>query len=135
MAPTVPLRPGSPAIDSLPIGLGALEDERGVSRPRDGDRDGFAHCDRGAFEVTCSGADSDGDGLADECDRCPAAADADQADGDGTGNACDPNSCSGIAGAPPGDPALVLLLALAAATASRLRRGRPARGPAHGFIA
>ena len=39
---------GSPAIDS-----GAVcpaEDQRGVSRPRDGDRNGSAACDRGSFE-------------------------------------------------------------------------------------
>lgn len=39
---------GSPAIDS-----GAVcpaTDQRGVSRPRDGDRDGSAACDRGSFE-------------------------------------------------------------------------------------
>lgn len=163
--PTVPLLPGSAAIDSLPIGLCALEDERGVIRPQDGNSDGLARCDRGAFEVTCSGADSDGDGLADECDRCPTKPDADQADGDGDfiadacdncptvantdqadtdgdgiGNACDPNSCSAVAGATaaPGDPAYVLALAAAAALASRLRPGH-ARGarrtPAHGFIA
>ena len=39
---------GSAAIDS-----GAVcpaKDQRGVSRPRDGDRNGSAACDRGAFE-------------------------------------------------------------------------------------
>src|SRR5439155_1233083 len=39
-----------------------------------------------------SSADSDGDGIPDACDNCPAVANANQADadGDGTGDACDP---------------------------------------------
>ena len=118
-----------------------------MSRPQDGDRDGLARCDRGAFEVTCSGADSDGDGLADECDRCPGEADPAQADGDGdfigdacdncpavsntdqadtdgdgTGNACDPNSCAKLGTPASGDLSLVLIPTLLAAAIGAARR-------------
>jgi len=64
--------------------------------------------DRGGFVVALVAApqrdgatDTDGDGLADEADSCPAAANADQADGDGdgVGDACD--TCPGTAAASP----------------------------------
>ena len=89
--PVIPLLPGSPAIDSGPDTGCAATDERGVSRPQDGNRDGIALCDRGAFEVDCSGPDSDGDGVADECDNCPTIANPDQKDsnGNGIGDACE----------------------------------------------
>ncbi|MES2819417.1 MAG: choice-of-anchor Q domain-containing protein [Pseudomonadota bacterium] len=47
--PTHALRPGSPAVDA---GLGSCtrQDQRGASRPRDGDGDGVAVCDLGAYE-------------------------------------------------------------------------------------
>jgi hypothetical protein len=53
------LLPGSPAIDSgadalctytFPFGEGWLTDQLGVQRPVDGDGDGAAHCDMGAYE-------------------------------------------------------------------------------------
>ncbi len=89
--PTVPLLPGSPAIDSLDPALCSATDQRGVPRPQDGNRDGIAACDRGAFEVDCSGPDTDGDGVADECDNCPTIANPDQKDsnGNGIGDACE----------------------------------------------
>ncbi len=90
-APVIPLLPGSPAIDSGPASGCSATDERGVPRPQDGNRDGIAVCDRGAFEVDCSGPDTDGDGIADECDNCPALANPDQSDsnGNGVGDACE----------------------------------------------
>ncbi|MET1080577.1 MAG: choice-of-anchor Q domain-containing protein [Pseudomonas sp.] len=47
--PTHALRAGSPALDA---GLGSCtqHDQRGASRPRDGDGDGVAVCDLGAYE-------------------------------------------------------------------------------------
>ncbi|MCS7249184.1 MAG: hypothetical protein NZ840_13230 [Anaerolineales bacterium] len=41
---------GSPAIDKVLNNLCPAEDQRGVTRPLDGNRDGFAYCDIGAFE-------------------------------------------------------------------------------------
>ena len=48
---TVALESGSPAIDGGNDGTCPPEDERGVARPIDGDGDGTAHCDLGAFEA------------------------------------------------------------------------------------
>jgi CSLREA domain-containing protein len=54
---THPPLPGSPAIDSASFGSSAslfncpATDQRGTSRPRDGDVNGQAVCDAGAFEV------------------------------------------------------------------------------------
>lgn len=44
------LEAGSPAIDSGNPDVCALTDQRGNSRPFDGDEDGFAVCDMGAYE-------------------------------------------------------------------------------------
>ena len=77
--PTHALLPGSPAIDAgNPTACFALDgtpllvDQRGVFRPLDGDGDGTARCDIGAFEYSppC-GPDSDGDGVGDDCDCAP----------------------------------------------------------------
>jgi CSLREA domain-containing protein len=48
------LRPRSPAIDSAGLTCVAT-DQRGISRPQDGDGTGGAACDRGAFEVEGTG--------------------------------------------------------------------------------
>jgi hypothetical protein len=86
------LAPGSDLIDA-----GATADERpgpsvdrdGTERPQDGDGDGIARFDPGAYEAVL--ADADGDGVADSGDNCPAASNPDQADADGDhhGDACD----------------------------------------------
>jgi hypothetical protein len=44
------LQPGSPAIDAGANGGCPATDQRGVARPIDGNRDGSAVCDIGAFE-------------------------------------------------------------------------------------
>jgi predicted outer membrane repeat protein len=44
------LLPGSPMLDSGESQWCPPSDQRGLSRPQDGDADGLAHCDRGAFE-------------------------------------------------------------------------------------
>jgi hypothetical protein len=49
---TVALQPGSPAIDAVEEGCPPPDtDQRGVARPQDGDGDGTALCDVGAFEL------------------------------------------------------------------------------------
>jgi hypothetical protein len=53
LTPSMPLLPGSPAIDTAvdcSLALEPLADQRGVARPVDGDDDGTATCDVGAFE-------------------------------------------------------------------------------------
>ncbi len=78
---------GSPALDAIPSSDPDCKgtDQRGVKRPQGG------ACDIGAFEVA-STADSDGDGVSDAEDNCPAVANPDQLDSDGDtfGDACDP---------------------------------------------
>jgi len=89
--PTMLLLSGSPALDSLDAALCSAADQRGVARPQDGDEDGVAVCDRGAIELDCTGPDTDGDGLAGECDNCPNVANPNQQDsnGNGIGDACE----------------------------------------------
>jgi CSLREA domain-containing protein len=48
---TLALLPGSPAIDAGNNGTCETTDQRGVARPYDGDKNGSAICDMGAFEV------------------------------------------------------------------------------------
>ncbi len=48
---TLALLPGSPAIDAGNNGTCEANDQRGVARPYDGDQNGSAVCDMGAFEV------------------------------------------------------------------------------------
>lgn len=45
------LLPGSPAIDAGDDALCPATDQRGVSRPLDGDEDGTPQCDIGAYEL------------------------------------------------------------------------------------
>ncbi|HSA59373.1 MAG TPA: choice-of-anchor Q domain-containing protein [bacterium] len=79
---TVALAPASAAAEAGDNASCALTDERGVTRPQGAD------CDLGAFELV---VDTDGDGVSDDVDNCPAASNADQADGDadGVGDVCD----------------------------------------------
>lgn len=58
LTPTHALLPESASIDSGDDSLCPATDQRGVPRPHDGDGDGTATCDRGAFEVSsCQGVD------------------------------------------------------------------------------
>ncbi len=51
---TMALGPGSSAIDTGDDGLCTATDQRSVARPQDGDGDGVAHCDVGAYELEFS---------------------------------------------------------------------------------
>lgn len=79
--PTHLLVPGSPAINAVGGGCPPpSEDQRGLTRPQG------AVCDIGAVEV----GDFDSDGIADNLDNCPGAANLNQKDtnGDGIGDVC-----------------------------------------------
>lgn len=87
---------GSPALEGgNPAGctdaddIALTTDQRGFTRPVDGDGDGTSTCDIGAFEVQLE-TDEDGDGIPDVSDNCPTVSNPDQADvnGDGFGDAC-----------------------------------------------
>lgn len=84
VTPTHALLEGSPAIDAAPT-CEVATDQRGVTRPQ-GD-----YCDIGAYELEVAAVDTDGDGVTDDVDNCPATANPDQADadGDGVGDVCD----------------------------------------------
>jgi CSLREA domain-containing protein len=90
------LLPGSAALDAL-TGFCPATDQRGFARPYDGNGDGTAVCDIGAYETAPAGADFDGDGIGDLDDNCVAVANADQinTDGDRPGDACD--NCPSVA--------------------------------------
>ena len=126
--PTPTLAPldDSPVIDSADAAWCASEDQRGVTRPVDGDGDGTARCDRGAVERACAGADGDGDGTPDACDNCPVDANSDQSDldGDGTRDACDSLACGSVPRSRGRVAASVLPLAAALAACTRIRRER-----------
>lgn len=61
--PTHALLPDSPAIDAGNPGTCPPADQRGVARPQDGNGDGVAVCDIGAFEVVPAGSPPPGPGL------------------------------------------------------------------------
>jgi len=142
-AATHALLPGSPAIDSGVADKCDTKDQRGFARPVDGNHDGISACDRGAYELTCTGSDGDGDGIADGCDNCADVANPDQSDwnGNGTGDACDTLACGAVPGVDRGRAAAIGTLAwlspvlgIAALLGLRKRRSlglipAPARGP------
>ena len=70
------------------ICIGPDDDLEGTERPQDGDGDGTATADMGAYEL---GEDTDGDGHPDKSDNCRVVPNADQkdTDGDDIGDACE----------------------------------------------
>lgn len=56
---TFPLKDGSPAIDHGTNNGCPPTDQRGVARPQDGDNDGIATCDIGAYEARAHSGDTD----------------------------------------------------------------------------
>ena len=84
--------PASAGIDAGDNDGCPASDQRGQPRPVDGDGDGIAQCDVGAYE-RCAAvpADYDCDGLPDASDNCPTVYNASQADanGDLKGDACE----------------------------------------------
>jgi hypothetical protein len=108
------LLPASPAIDSAVADKCDTKDQRGFARPVDGNHDGIPACDRGAYELTCTGSDGDGDGIADVCDNCANVPNPDQGDwnGNGTGDACDTLACGAVPGVDRGRAATTGTLAL-----------------------
>ena len=71
---------GGPAIDAVPVASCATAgDQRGVTRPQDGDDNTLADCDIGAFELQPPPPVEDGDGDGDgDGDEAPVATAADQ---------------------------------------------------------
>ena len=97
--PTHALRTSSPAVDAGNSGGCADQDgnllgtdQRGVARPLDGDGNGAAACDIGAYELWPAQPDPDGegDGVPDGQDNCPFVFNPGQedSDGNGVGDAC-----------------------------------------------
>jgi len=96
------LQAGSPCIDTGTATKAPPDDFNGEVRPLDGNGNGTADYDRGAFEYRPF-TDTDGDGIDNLFDNCPTVSNASQADGDsdGSGDACD--NCPALSNQLQGD--------------------------------
>lgn len=65
---TRPVLRGSPGLDAIPFDTGMTTDQRGEARPADGDMDGQARQDIGAYELVIHPGDADGSGWYDAVD-------------------------------------------------------------------
>lgn len=65
---TRPVLRGSPALDAVLSSTGLAIDQRGEARPADGDNDGLADDDVGAYELVIHPGDADGSGWYDAVD-------------------------------------------------------------------
>ena len=90
LAGGLPVDAGANAMAGDPFDNSTLQsDQRGLARLADGNGDGIATVDIGAYELETS--DADGDGITDAADNCPLSFNPDQADFDldGIGDVCD----------------------------------------------
>lgn len=70
--PTIALELSSPAIDAAGACPPPIVDQRGITRPADGDGNGSAICDLGAYELQAAAPpDGDSDSVPDSIDQCP----------------------------------------------------------------
>jgi hypothetical protein len=74
------LTAGSPCVDAGAVWPGLDRDVEGTPRPLDGDTNGVADVDIGAYEFAHPGADTDGDGMSDSAEKTAGTSPVDETD-------------------------------------------------------